>query len=588
MLLSQKRQITGIHILGIVLIGFILAVPAIFGQVYEAHDLIAFHLKWAKNFTEQFWAGELYPRWLQNMNAGLGSPTFFFYGPISYYFSSLFHPFFPNDQYGWHQLSLSAALALIASGITAYIWLKDITNKTPAFIAAILYMALPYHWAIDLYTRFAYAETWSFVWLPLLLYFTRKISRGSKFALLGFTISYALLAMTHLITVLIFSIIPIFYLLILAQRKQRKSALLSLVVAMLLGIGLSAIYLLPAMTTQKYVSMKTMMTGRYAYDSNFLFWGNNFFSSKFVQYLGWQTVLLAALACAAFFLARKHPIAIIRRESTYWLIVAMSAFLMTLPLSKPIWQIFFVIQRIQHPWRFNTILTVATTALLALGIAAIQKPVNNATKRISAIAGSLVVILLLSGAVVVHIYTNPQLLVKYTKVEKPRDVNQELSISLEAPEYRPQWVSLEIFEQSKIKDLANSFERAKIAIGEGNLSVEKWQPRHIVLQSNATTNLWVNIHQFYYPGWTAKINGESRLLPVQPSTPNGLLSLWIPPGQHQISLRLEAGLSERIGQILSAISVLIIVLFIFRFRQSSLHNLRTQENHKKTRQLTRL
>ncbi|MFB2839236.1 6-pyruvoyl-tetrahydropterin synthase-related protein [Floridanema evergladense] len=587
MLLIQKKQITRIHILGIVLIGFILAIPAIFGQVYEAHDLIAFHLKWAKNFAEQFWAGELYPRWLQNMNSGLGSPAFFFYGPISYYFSSLFHPFFPNDQYGWHPISLSAALALIASGITAYIWLKDITNKTPAFMAAILYMALPYHWAVDFYTRFAYAEHWSFVWLPLLLYFTRKISRGSKFAVVGFAISYALLIMTHLITVLMFSIIPISYLLVLTPRKQRKSALISLIIAMLLGIGLSAIYLLPAMTTQKYISMTAITTGRYFYDSNFLFWGEHFFNSKFVQYLGLQTVLVTGLACAAFVIAKKHPLPTIRKESLYWIIIAVSAFLMTLPLSKPIWQIFFIIQRIQHPWRFNTILTVATTALIALGIAAIQKPINIATKQILAIAASLIAILLLSGAVVTYIYTNSELLIKYTSLEKPIDVNQELSVSLDAPEYRPKWVSPEIFAESGIRQLANSFERAKIAVGQGNLSVEKWQPRNIVLQSNATTNLWVSIHQFYYPGWTAKINGESRLLPVQPSTGEGLLSVSIPPGQHQVMLTLEAGLEERTGQIISAIFVLIIVFFTFWVCQGNLLNSTTQENRNQSHQLTR-
>ncbi|MFB2938193.1 6-pyruvoyl-tetrahydropterin synthase-related protein [Aerosakkonemataceae cyanobacterium BLCC-F154] len=588
MLLNQKKQIIGIHILGIVLIGFILSVPAIFGEVYEAHDLVAFHLKWSKNFTEQFWTGEIYPRWLQNMNSGLGSPAFFFYAPIPYYFSSLFHPFFPNDQYGWHQLSLSAALALIASGITAYIWLKDITKKTPAFMAAILYMALPYHLTIDFYTRFAYAEHWSFVWLPLLLYFTRKISQGSKFALVGFTISYALLIMTHLITVLIFSVIPIFYLLILASRKKRKSALVFLIIAMLLGIGLSAIYLLPAMTTQEYISMKTIITGRYFYQNNFLFWGNQFFNSKFAQYTGFQTVLLAGLAYAAYSLARKHPLAIIRRESTYWIVIAMSAFLMTLPLSKPIWEIFFIIQRIQHPWRFNTIVLVATTALIALGISAIQKPINLATKRILIISGSLVAILLLSGAIVVHIYTNPELLVKYTNIEQQIDVNQELSISLDAPEYRPRWVSPETFEKPQIRELANSFDRAKIAAGKGNLSVEKWQPRNIILHSNATTNLWVNIHQFYYPGWTAKINGESRILPVQPSTPEGLLTVWIPQGKHQVSLTLKAGLEERIGQIISAISALIVIFFIFWFHQGGLRKFRTQENNSRTDQLTRL
>ncbi|MGA9381632.1 MAG: 6-pyruvoyl-tetrahydropterin synthase-related protein [Phormidium sp.] len=587
MLLIQKKRITGIHIIGIVIVGFILSIPAIFGGIFEAHDLIAFHLKWSKHFTEQFWTGELYPRWLQNMNAGLGSPAFFFYGPIPYYFSSLFHPFFPNDSSGWHQLSLSATLALLASGITAYIWLKDITNHNAAFIAAILYMTLPYHFAVDFYVRFAYAEHWSFVWLPLLLYFTRKISTGSKFALVGFAISYALLIMTHLITALIFSIIPISYLLLLTERRQRKRALLYFLVAILLGIGLSAIYLVPAMTTQKYISMVDMNTGRFFYTNNFLFFSKDFFSSKFNLYLGIKTILLAGLASGAFFLARQHQIAKLRRESSYWMIIAMSAFLMTLPISKPIWEIFSIIQRIQHPWRFNTILTVATTAILALGISALKKPINVTTKRTLAITTSLVAILLLSGGVVAHIYTNPEVLYKYTILEKPLNANQELNISLDAPEYRPRWVSPEIFTASKIEELGNSFEQAKIAIGQGNLSITKWQSRHLVLQTDAITNLWVNIHQFYYPGWTAKINGESRLLPVQPSTPEGLLSLWIPPGKHQITLTLEAGLEERTGQIISVISALMIVFFIFWFRESGSRQLRTQKNHNKPHQLTR-
>ncbi|HEY9296115.1 MAG TPA: hypothetical protein VIQ31_07025, partial [Phormidium sp.] len=328
-------------------------------------------------------------------------------------------------------------------------------------------------------------------------------------------------------------------------------------------------------------------TGRYFYGNNFIFFGDNFFSSKYNLYLGIKTILLAGLASGAFFLARQHQIGKLRRESSYWMIIAMSAFLMTLPISKPIWEIFFIIQRIQHPWRFNTILTVATTALLALGISALKKPINVATKRTLAITSSLVAILLLSGAVVAHIYTNPELLYKYTSLEKPLDAKQELNISLDAPEYRPRWVPPEIFTASKIEELGNSFEQAKIAAGQGNVSITKWQPRHIVLQTDAITNLWVNIHQFYYPGWTAKINGESRNLPVQPSTKEGLLSLWIPKGQHQVRLALEAGLQERIGQIISGISALIIMVSIFWFRQGGLRNLKSQENNKKTHQVTR-
>ncbi|HEY9847696.1 MAG TPA: hypothetical protein V6D03_16055, partial [Candidatus Caenarcaniphilales bacterium] len=87
MLTMQKKQINLRHVLAIVGIGLILTLPAISYGIFAAHDLVAYHLKWSKHFAEQFWLGDLYPRWLLEMNAGLGSPTFFFYAPVPYYFT---------------------------------------------------------------------------------------------------------------------------------------------------------------------------------------------------------------------------------------------------------------------------------------------------------------------------------------------------------------------------------------------------------------------------------------------------------------------------------------------------------------------
>ncbi len=132
MLFFKAKNSYFLHVSAIVLVGLSLTIPAIFYGVFDAHDLVPYHLKWSKHFSEQFWLGDFYPRWLLEMNAGLGGPTFFFYPPVPYYFTSLFHPLFANEAQGWHQLSLSASFALVASGITAYIWLKSITSKNSA------------------------------------------------------------------------------------------------------------------------------------------------------------------------------------------------------------------------------------------------------------------------------------------------------------------------------------------------------------------------------------------------------------------------------------------------------------------------
>src|SRR5690349_2562348 len=82
------------------------------------------HLFWSKAFSDQFWAGELYPRWLRGMNSGLGSPTFYFYGPVAYYATVGFHKILTYGAYGWPAVAWSAALASVASGWTAYLWLR--------------------------------------------------------------------------------------------------------------------------------------------------------------------------------------------------------------------------------------------------------------------------------------------------------------------------------------------------------------------------------------------------------------------------------------------------------------------------------
>lgn len=620
MLLVKAKNIRFLHIFVIVLVGLSLTIPAVFYGVFDAHDLVPYHLKWSKHFSEQFWLGDLYPRWLLGMNAGLGGPTFFFYPPVPYYFTSLLHPLFANEAQGWHQLSLSALFALVASGITAYIWLKSITNEKSALIASIVYMALPYHIGIELYWRFAFAEYWSFVWMPLILYFAKKIVTEHRLNIVGFSVSSALLVMTHLPTLIIFYPVVIGYILLMVgKHKKRKKALICMIVAITLGIGLSAIYWLPAMTTQEYISMKAIMEGPYFYGNNFLF----ITPDPLGRYLEVLTLLMGGLACCAFIIARTNSIATCRRESNYWIAIAMISVFMMLPLSQPIWYLVPVIQRLQFPWRFNTVLTLAITALIALGISSLKQPVDLLNKKVVLIGFLLPASLLLSVLEVLpllqqrfqlHWYVNSGLIVVITTIiilgisslkvpvnlsnqkklvigvllttslllssgiiikirlcRQVDTVNNALSvpafkISRDAREYRPKWVSQEIFiKPEELSRLSRSSANASVTVGQGNLLIQRWKPREIVLQVNAITDVWLTINQFYYPGWTARLNGESRLLAVQPSKPEGLLRVRVPSGKREVIVTLDAGVEERAGQIISAVSAISILSFLFRF-----------------------
>lgn len=84
----QKISATIPYVL--ILIACVLSVLTLFlcGNLYP-HD-IGIHLRWSKGFWEVLRNGVFYPRWLPQLNGGLGSPVFFFYPPIPYYFSSFF------------------------------------------------------------------------------------------------------------------------------------------------------------------------------------------------------------------------------------------------------------------------------------------------------------------------------------------------------------------------------------------------------------------------------------------------------------------------------------------------------------------
>lgn len=567
-------------------IGLLLTLPVILYGAFDAMDL-PFHLKWSKHFAEQFWMGDLYPRWLQQMNLGFGSPAFFFYAPVPYYVISFLHPLFVNDAQSWLQLSWSAAIALIASGFTAYLWLNTMTTRTAALIGAIAYMMLPYHLAVNLYWRFAFAEYWALVWLPLILYFSRNLIHRFKINFIGTAVSYALLVMTHLPTLVMFSPVPFFYVLVLTNRVQRWKSLLRLVLAMMLGIALAAIYWLPAMTTQKFISMTAILEKGYFYGNNFLFSKQAvlYHTASLWFYLQLIVVFMLGLAICAFGILPKNLSAGLKRESYFWLIVAITTFFMMLPVSTLIWKLLPPLQRIQFPWRLNTVLLVAVTALLTLAVHTLQlsfatlsersigqkRNDKNITNRLLtfwknakprqkvtlAIGLALMVSLLLSNGIVMKQRLKP----------RPNfNVAQELEMSVEeALEYRPRWVAPELFQINGLQQLSQRFPSGRLTAEPDNVSILKWQPREIIFRSPASRTAQLTFKQFYYPGWTAQYTRDhSHHLVVQPSSPAGLLTVELPPESSDIELTFNAGVEERAGQLVSAIALLIVGLIGFR------------------------
>jgi hypothetical protein len=547
------------HYILIIVAGAVFTIPAFLSDFYSGHNVLT-HLLWSRHFAEQFWSGDLYPRWLMNMNSGLGSPAFFFYFPVPYLFTNLFHlPLLGLDHSGWLQLGLSSASALTLSGIGAYLWLEKLVDRNSAAIGAALYMIMPYHLLIDLYLRFAFTEFWAFAWMPLILYCSHLVVEGKRSAILSYAVIYSLLIMTHLPTTLLFSPVAILYNLFLCKSNFNLKLISRIIFANILAFGLSAFYLIPALTTQSNISMNIMNNGLYNYSKNFLFSSLNEQppdSYYFLSSLNFVTVSVFLIAVLCFYLIGNNN-ENKSKQKRFWMTISIFSVFMMLQTSSFAWKALPLLQRIQFPYRMNTVLTVAVTALAAIALSTIfdSRPEKKLTLN-----QRFALVLFSSFFLSQMIMTVATVYARATgewDPEKQRVIKQELDTSPEVPEYRPRWAvrSLLYGEQQK---------RPAAVIEGGNAKVTLWQPRRIVVATAAEKPSYLEIRHLFYPGWSAALDGlKESDLSVRPS-PEGLISVSVPPGHHEIELTLQRQSGEKAGMSISVLSAFIGFLSLSR------------------------
>jgi uncharacterized membrane protein len=510
------------------------------------------HESWYGHFSQQFWAGEAYPRWLSGMNEGLGSPVFFYYPPLPYWITCLLSPCVPNDPVGWRQLGFSSFVALLISGLGCYAWTKELTARVPATIAGILFMLMPYHLQTDLYVRGAFAEFWAFAWLPWILFYIERMAKPGWFAVPGLAFSYGALIMTHLPTTLIFSLVPIFYALMLAWRAAAAKIFVRTIMGMTLGIGLASIYLIPAMTMQEHASMEELTSLSYYYkgffftESNLPVWS---LGSDFKTKLFWLVMATVGCAICAACLAKKTEDASLRLRLFFWAGTSLFALFMMFPVSDPLWRLFPVIQIIQFPWRFNTVLCLATTPLIALAIDGLKRPL---------VRGQVAFLQISHALIISWLYVT--VLAIWSLHLAPQESAPTLGTT-DAPEYRPRAVKTSrrlVIDQYGLREPDR--ERGRLTEASGTVRTVMARPRYLSISVSASADATLLVRHFYFAGWIARLDGGK--VELRPTDPEGLMSVRVPAGNHIVELSLPPLLPERVGAATSAFSLLSLLLFI--------------------------
>jgi hypothetical protein len=552
----------------LVLFGLILAWPMLVHGFPDLSNDGGDHARWDSHFASQFWQGELYPRWLSNVTGGLGGASLYIYPPLQSFAASLFQPFVQGrDPYGWLITGYACVLATVLAGITAFIWLRSFAGVGSALFGAVVYMIAPYHLAIDVYNRGAAAEYWIFVWLPLLMLAAGGIASNSRYSTAGLAVSYALCVYSHASVAACSAALPLAYVLIFSEPKRRWRAALSAVFGVILGIGLAAVFLLPALLDQSKTSFAMYASGWGDYRNWWLFQVRDQItetgtvSTGIPWYFSYKmrilviTIWTLVFSGTSYWLIRRYSApGLARRLAAFYLATTLAGFVLMLRQSAIVWKVVPILPLLQFPFRLSTFLVLAAAVLSCLAFASM--------KQAGARYGAVVIVLSMLGWAAADAVSARQAFSAWRYIPPERAALAAGRLRIQ-PEYYAFWPkSARVQDLQAIPELdkfiaAHPPKQALLGAdaARGSAMVESWRPRRVLLKVDAPAAGPLILNHFYIEGWRARLEGSQANLPVNPSRPDGLIVVDVPKGVFNLIVDLPPDPAERTGKLISLASL---------------------------------
>jgi 6-pyruvoyl-tetrahydropterin synthase related domain len=341
---------------------FAVEIPFFFLGTPSGHD-VEFHLYSWLEVLSQWKLGIVYPRWAALANFAYGEPRFIFYPPASWTLGAVLSAIFP-----WTlAASIYIWLALLAAGVSMFLLSRQWLDRRDATFAAVLYAINPYHLVI-VYWRSALAELLASPLLPLLLLLVlRADEKGRRVTVyLAVLLASAWLINAPTAVMIHYSLA----LLMLGIAWQRRSPRILLVgtIAVVLGAALAAVYLLPAIYEERWVTITEAVSEGSRPQDSFLFIHTTLADhDAFNHLISWIAVAEILLTGVAAWMARGWR----SRNGALWyslVIWAAACSVLMLSITRGLWNVLPKLQYMQFPWRWMLCLGIPFTLLIAFGV----------------------------------------------------------------------------------------------------------------------------------------------------------------------------------------------------------------------------
>lgn len=505
--------------------------------------------------------GQFPVRMVSDLGYGYGYPIFNFYGPLPYYFGGTLYAL------GVPALTatkLMFAFGIILPAITMYLVVSSLAGWQAAFAAALLYMYAPYH-AVEIYVRGAVGEYWALIFWPLILYaFTRDTNPKYRYirmlsgvtGVAGVVLSHTLLGYATVLAIC--TGLAVFWLARVLSRSFDRRLFFSHIGVVLLGLGVSAFFWLPAVLEMGFTSVSGQVSTTANYADHFVCIGQLWSSlwgfggsapgcldgMSFV--LGKLHVLVALAALLGFFFRRRQA-----KHVLFWagLLVSIPAVFLVTSYSAFLWQTLPGFAYMQYPWRF---LSAAAFGLALLGGAAVTLVKDRRLQSAGALCIGVSVLLFNLK------WFAPQYTYEKTSKEFESMSDLRWRASKVSDEYLPPAVIRPAAESAVVFDTIQSSPAVSV-ISQNETAVRG----SFVLQAAGAADVTVN--KAYIPGWTYVLNA----VPVHPRIENGLPVIHLEAGQSLLEMRFTDTFVRTAGNIISLASLVYVgVLFYEKQRKA--------------------
>ncbi len=496
--------------------------------------------------------GQFPVRWAPDLR--FGEPVFNFYAALPYYLGALIHLL------GFNIIWVAKILFILSAFLSAlaiYVFTRKFFSTKAAIFAAILYIYAPYR-AVDTYVRGTLSENWAFVFFPLIFYTSALLAEKISLARIAFlSLSLAGLFLTHNVTTLMFlPFLGLWWLFLIFKNgnifsRESINIEFSFIFSFLLGIGVSAFFLLPAFFERKFIQTEYLTVGYFDFRAHFIalkqffstfwgygssLWGLDDGISFQIGLAHWLVILLAVITG---FINRNN------RKLLMLLFFLGVSFLLSLFLqhnkSAPIWEAIPLMAFIQFPWRF---LAVSIFIVSITGAVVIDSFLNK----------SKYLYLLLIGLVIAvnFSYFKPKDYVDDSFFAKFLDKDiMHKGIDL-TKDYLPIWVEtvdVDYFDKPRSQ--------------EGEIEVLESQRRSDYLKAKTAVksdNSIIELPITYFPGWEVKLDNK-LISQLEPSV-GGLIRIELPKGVYNIEARFNNTPIRLVGNSLTVASLLLVTFFL--------------------------